>query len=141
MISEKDYAALNNAGACPIIYDGMKYPSVENAFQASRFESQAVRKKIAMMSPGEAANASRLKHSRSKDWQNRRNDIMYDLLKIKFQDPVLRGILLSTGNEDIVMKNGYHENEWGTCMCRSCAGSGANKLGRLLMELRAELAS
>ena len=49
-------------------------------------------------------------------------------------------MLLSTGGGDLVEGNRWHDNFWGRCVCRACRRiGGANVLGTLLMQVRAEL--
>lgn len=76
------------------------------------------------------------------DWEQIKVRVMRDLLFEKFDSHDYAGLLLSTGDLVLVEGNYWHDNTWGSCFCGSrpgCAGQGENLLGRLLMELRAEL--
>ena len=65
---------------------------------------------------------------------------MYQGLKLKFSDPILKEKLLATGNEKLEEGNWWHDNFWGNCYCPKCKNiEGVNKLGKLLMLLRKEL--
>jgi hypothetical protein len=66
---------------------------------------------------------------------------MSAVLRAKFADPDLRAKLLASGDADLVEGNTWHDQTWGDCCCgrRACSGLGANRLGRMLMELRDEL--
>ena len=62
-------------------------------------------------------------------------------LRLKFrQNPRLRECLLSTQDAVLVEGNTWHDNYWGNCRCRKCRRhKGLNRLGRLLMQVRAEI--
>jgi predicted NAD-dependent protein-ADP-ribosyltransferase YbiA (DUF1768 family) len=60
---------------------------------------------------------------------------MEGLVRQKFsKDPVLRQRLLDTGDQDLVEGNTWGDTFWGVCR-----GQGSNWLGRILMDVRAEL--
>jgi ribA/ribD-fused uncharacterized protein len=63
-------------------------------------------------------------------------------LRLKFtQNPELRRRLLDTGDAVLVEGNTWHDNYWGTCTFRRCSKTkGKNMLGKLLMQVRQELA-
>jgi len=66
---------------------------------------------------------------------------MARLVRLKFEDPGLRKLLLDTMDEEIVEVNHWHDTFWGVCRgCHhGCDGVGRNELGRILMEVREEL--
>lgn len=133
------YAELENKYPSPITYDGITYPSAENAFQATRFKDYSERRRFSYFAPYEAEYKGAKFRSTVPDWDNEKYDIMYNILKIKFSDPIFKKRLLDTGNQTIIIKNRNHEHEWGTCTCSRCRGAGNNNLGKLLMQLRSEL--
>ena len=57
-------------------------------------------------------------------------------LRYKFSNPDLKEKLLATGNEELVEGNWWGDQYWGIC-----DGIGKNKLGKLLMKVRKELAN
>jgi predicted NAD-dependent protein-ADP-ribosyltransferase YbiA (DUF1768 family) len=57
-------------------------------------------------------------------------------LALKFSDPVLREMLLDTGDAILEEGNMWNDTFWGIDLN---TGKGQNHLGRLLMERRAEL--
>lgn len=63
-----------------------------------------------------------------------RDKIMYDLNVLKFQDPELRSLLLSTGDLYLEETNWWKDDYWGVW-----EGNGLNKLGRILMLIRSNL--
>ncbi|MES2463664.1 MAG: NADAR family protein, partial [Armatimonadota bacterium] len=69
------------------------------------------------------------------DWNEVKEDVMRRALQAKFATHVsLRELLLSTGSEEIV-ENAPGDAYWGI----GRDGTGKNRLGFLLMELRGEL--
>lgn len=129
------YRFLSNFYRCQIkSWDGITYPTVEHAFQASKTLDMEERRKIAgLTSPGEAKRAGKALKLRS-DWSVVKVRIMLDLLRIKFQTPDLKRKLLSTGNAKLIEGNTWGDRFWGQCY-----GTGENMLGKLLMKVRSEL--
>ena len=80
------------------------------------------------------------------DWDLIAYPIMKLLVLKKFLDhPELAAKLLATGNARLVEGNSWHDNTWGDCHCGKaghpeCQQSGANELGRILMNVREALA-
>lgn len=71
---------------------------------------------------------------------NERIEIMERMLKLRYEqsDRARKG-LLSTDGFQINSLNNSHENFWGSCVCDKCNQSGANRYGKLLMQIRDEL--
>lgn len=70
-----------------------------------------------------------------KDWESVKFSIMKDLVKAKFtQNPDLAEKLLATDNAHLEEGNTWGDRIWGTVN-----GTGANKLGIILMQVRDEL--
>jgi predicted NAD-dependent protein-ADP-ribosyltransferase YbiA (DUF1768 family) len=59
---------------------------------------------------------------------------MLSALRIKFKNPELRAMLLTTGDEELIEGNWWRDTYWGVC-----EGIGQNKLGKLLMQVREEI--
>jgi len=92
------------------------------------------------MTPGEAKRAGRTILLRE-DWNEVRLIIMLQLLRQKFRQPKLGKMLLDTGSDYIVEGNQWHDSFWGVCSCQKCKDiQGQNNLGRLLMQVRSEIA-
>jgi ribA/ribD-fused uncharacterized protein len=69
------------------------------------------------------------------DWEAVKDAVMLDALRVKFtQHPELHALLLSTGDEQLI-EHTANDSYWAD----GGDGSGRNRLGELLMELRAEL--
>jgi len=121
---------LSNFYNCKIKYEGIIYPSVENAYQASKTLDFEERKQFIHITPEKARQLGRQLQLR-KDHCNLKLIIMKELLQIKFNNKELKLKLLSTGDEWLEEKNTWNDTYWGTCN-----GIGENNLGKLLMNIR-----
>lgn len=131
------FGEFSNFSAHPFDLKGKHWPTSEAYFQAQKFEDEAVQEQIRLApTPMKAANLGR---SRSftlrSDWEEIKDDAMRRALRAKFlAHPELQSLLLSTGDEELVEAT-TGDYYWG-CGTR---GDGLNRLGELLMELRAQL--
>jgi ribA/ribD-fused uncharacterized protein len=131
------YGAFSNFDPHGVEMDGMWWPTIEHYFQAQKFHDAAYREKIrGAHNPGQAKSlgSSRKMILRS-DWEEVKDEIMYQACLKKFQTHVeVRELLLSTGEEELV-ENAPGDYYWG------CGknGTGLNKLGNILMRVREEL--
>lgn len=130
---------MDNWYPCTISFDGMSFPSLENAFQATRFAERDMRAKFMYMPASEAAYRGPLFRTTVPGWRDMRYEILYGLLCLKFSDPVLQKKLIGTGNQEIKLSNLRHENDIGTCVCSRCRGRGNNAAGLLLEKIRSDL--
>lgn len=121
---------------------GVVWPTVEHFYQAMKTESLEEQAKIRKMdTPGKAKRAGRKVKMRA-DWEKIKESIMMEALREKFKGRDFKQSLLSTGEEEIIEINTWHDNEWGSCVCVKCRNkTGRNKLGKLLMQLRQEIRS
>lgn len=126
--------------AAGVMYEGVKFPTVEHAYQAAKafFASPKRNRKIlyayaALPTPGMAKALGEIVPVAA-EWQAAKVAIMRDLLSQKFNDPVLRRLLLSTKDCELIEGNTWGDIFWGVC-----DGAGENNLGKLLMELRTEI--
>lgn len=124
---------LSNFWPVKIVVDGVEYPSVEHAFQASKTLSLPDRFTIKGISgPGQAKRFGRTVPVRP-GWDVMKVGVMLGLLRQKFSDPTLRTRLLDTGDAELVEGNWWGDTYWGVCK-----GVGENMLGKLLMKVREE---
>lgn len=134
------YAFLSNFYAVPVTYKGHKYPSAENAYQAQKTDNLDVIKSLIRCDSKEATVIG--KRVRLKpDWNDTKQDIMYEIVKAKFdQHKALQTELRNTADAYLVEGNEWHDNYWGCCYCDKCADEVAhNHLGKILMQVRKEL--
>jgi ribA/ribD-fused uncharacterized protein len=131
-----DYRWLSNF--YPVRVKGQR--SVEHAYVAAKSTDPDFPLLIAATSS--AGHAKRLgrKTKIRPDWHQVKEEVMLELLRLKFQDPHFAKLLLDTGNREIVEGNLWHDNFWGDCACERCKRTpGQNKLGKMLMRIRREL--
>ncbi len=132
------YYELSNSSPHGFQLDGVFWPTVEHYFQAQKFPSDpAYKEKIRKArTPKEAKS---LGHSRKVplrlDWEQIKEKVMRKGLRAKFTShPGLATLLLGTGRRQLI-ENAPSDYYWGC----GCDGSGKNRLGILLMELRTAL--
>lgn len=129
---QREYFFLSNFYEAPLKYNGLIFPSAESAFQAMKCPERA--SEFCGISPSDAKRLGRSVKLRS-DWNNVREQIMYEICFAKFsQNARLKQKLLATGEVLLVEGNHWHDTFWGVCN-----GQGANKLGQILMRIRDEL--
>ena len=129
-----DYRFLSNFWPAVVLLDGVAYPTVENAYQASKTAVHIERAPFQSMSPADAKRAGKTLSVR-RDFEQIKIEVMRGLLSQKFRHPDLGRLLLATGICPLIEGNMWGDRFWGVCR-----GEGQNHLGRLLMQIRAELA-
>ena len=129
-----EFRFLSNYHLIVINYEGIEYPSTEHAFQAAKSFDVKVRQYIAdLVTPKEARLAGKEIILRD-DWESVKLQVMTDVSRIKFQDPVLKEKLLATGDAYLEETNSWKDDFWG-----KCSEAGQNHLGKILMMIRQEL--
>lgn len=126
---------LSNFYACEILLDGEMYPSVEHAYQAAKTLDVDQRETIRRTAAASYAKRLGRRVTLRKDWEHVKLTIMLGLLRQKFQDERLRRLLLRTAPLTLIEGNNWNDTYWGVC-----DGKGDNHLGRLLMQVREEIA-
>jgi ribA/ribD-fused uncharacterized protein len=124
------YRFLSNFKSVNVEFDGIVYPSTENAYQAAKADDPALRSRFLTCTAGQAKRLGREITLRS-DWDDVKYGIMRDLLYAKFEDVVLREKLKSTYPQELIEGNTWGDTYWGVCR-----GIGQNNLGKLLMQVR-----
>lgn len=130
-----DYRFLSNFWPAPVTFEGVFYPTVEHAFQAAKTLNLRIRAEIRDCKT--AADAKRLgrRASLRPDWEAVKLSVMESLVRQKFApNTELAESLLATGNAVLI-----EGNTWGDCFWGVCRGEGENRLGQILMQVRAEL--
>lgn len=144
----KEYSFLSNFYSCKIIYKDTEFSSTEQAYQWAKCDNDKDKNKILKaLKPGVAKTLG--KHVTLIDnWEDKKINIMLELLRIKFSQESLRTMLLATKDALLIEGNYWHDNFWGVCFCKRCFGglfaatvnaAHNNNLGRLLMQIREEL--
>ena len=112
-----EYAFLSNMYEREIEYNGIIYPSTENAYQAQKTLFNKERLYISELTPCKSKTYSRKLDIRS-DWDNIKYYIMRDLIELKFKHEYLMNMLILTGDEMIVEGNTWNDKYWG-CLLKN----------------------
>ncbi len=132
-----DYGCFSNFARADIKLDGKIWRTTEHYFQAQKFHDKACQEKIRLVaSPSIAARLGRSRKVPLRgDWEAVKEDIMLKALRAKFtQHEKFRRILLET-NDATLIEHTTRDSYWGD----GGDGSGKNRLGQLLMQVREEL--
>jgi ribA/ribD-fused uncharacterized protein len=128
---------LSNFSPHAIEMKGLVWPTVEHYYQAQKFAGTEHEERIRQAPfPLEAKT---LAHDGSQairaDWDAVKLGVMREAVRTKFEThPDLREALLATGDEEL-MEDAPDDYYWG----RGADGTGANHLGKILMEVRSLL--
>ena len=132
------YRWLSNFHMCPLSYKGVSFPSAEHAYQAMKSEDPEVWRLVANLpTPEEAKSWGRTRIQLRKGWvdENIRYIEMRKIVRRKFsQNLELLDLLLATEDLVLVEANYWNDTYWGVCR-----GSGENRLGVILMDVRRSL--
>jgi ribA/ribD-fused uncharacterized protein len=141
---EQDFYVLSNFSAFNLRWQGRTFPTSEHAYHWMKFptltrdeEGRYVRDHIFRAPSAHEAFklAERWKSLRRPDWDAAKVDIMRDILRAKAaQHEYVRRKLLATGDRELI-EDSWRDNFWGWGPNRD----GQNMLGKLWMEVRAEL--
>lgn len=131
------YGFLSNFYAAETVVDSCVYPTNEHFFQSQKFIG--TQHEIDIINSASPAESAKMGKSREyplrKDWEQVKEEIMRIGLRAKFrQHPELREKLLATGAEALI-ENSPYDYYWGI----GKDGTGQNRLGVLLMQVRSEL--
>ena len=128
------YAFLSNFYNNQSVLHGVKYNNAEAAFQAQSAADEGSKRKFARLSGIKAkAYGRRIVHR--DDWDEDAQVLaMRNVLVAKFQDKEMAEKLYNTGDEELINTNQFRDNFWGVTM-----HGGKNKLGKILMAIRADL--
>lgn len=130
-----EYRFLSNFYPAEVVYEGITYPTSEHAYQAAKTLEVNERKKIAAIAtPADAKKAGRALKLRD-DWETVKFVVMEDVVRYKFaHHDDLRQQLCDTGDSYLEEGNDWNDRIWGVYQ-----GVGENRLGKILMKIRAEL--
>lgn len=129
------YRFLSNFFPAPINYNGLDYPSSENAFQAQKV-SNLDRIQFQTCSAGKSKRLWKEIGSiyTIQEWENIKFNEMKIIVFIKFYKNLeLRELLLQTGNKYLEETNNWQDSIWGV---NCVTGIGQNHLGKILMKIR-----
>jgi ribA/ribD-fused uncharacterized protein len=133
-----DYGGLSNFDQRgSFVIDGLTWPTVEHYYQAQKFDDPELRRRIRTEKTALATKKLAQSHSGEVrgDWDEVKEAVMRQALRAKFsQNRALRNLLLQTGEADLI-----HQSTMDAYWGRSADGAGLNRLGEMLMEIRAAL--
>ncbi len=135
----QDYAWLSNFSPHGFQLDGQYWATVEHYFQAAKFletdpdYAQQIRQATG---PSQAKRLGRSRaHPLREDWEDVKEAVMRRAIHAKFTTHAdLKTSLLETGDEEL-MENAPADYYWGC----GRTGTGRNRLGVILMEVRSFL--
>jgi ribA/ribD-fused uncharacterized protein len=135
--THEPFGEFSNFSPHSVQLKGRVWPTSEHYFQAQKFAGTEHEEEVRLATS--PMIAARLGRARSRplrqDWERVKDDVMREALRAKFtQHPALRGLLLSTADRHLI-EHAKNDRYWGD----GGDGSGRNRLGELLMELRAWL--
>jgi ribA/ribD-fused uncharacterized protein len=135
--SNEPYGEFSNFARYPIQLGGKTWPTSEHYFQAQKYAGTPREEEIRRAKT--LSEAARLGRDRKvplrRDWESVKDALMREAVLAKFtQHDDLRELLLSTGDATLV-EHTENDSYWGD----GGDGSGRNRLGRILMEVRDEL--
>lgn len=130
-----EYRFLSNFYRTPVTYGGLTYPSSENAYQAQKCANESDKLLFLNIRSGEAKRLGRTVEQRH-DWDDVKVQIMYEIVRIKFENEEMRALLLTTGAKLLIEGNYHNDAFWGYDLKK---GKGLNRLGNIIMRVRTEI--
>ncbi len=132
-----EYGCFSNFSRHSIRLKGKRWPTTEHFFQAQKFvgtehEEEVRLAKTAMLAARMGRDRKRpLRH----DWESQKDQVMLEAVRAKFNHHAdLKTVLLGTGNA-LLVEHTKNDSYWGD----GGDGSGKNRLGQILMQVREEL--
>ena len=137
--TKDEYGAFSNFSAHGFNLDGRWWPTSEHYFQAQKFagtNDEYVEEVRRARSPMIAARLGRSRKVKLRgDWASAKDAVMRPAVLKKFETHAdIRELLLSTGEEKLIEKT-TDDYYWGV----GTKGTGKNRLGEILMEVRQTL--
>lgn len=138
--SDQPWGELSNFSCHAVFIDKRIWSTTEHYYQAQKFHDDEHQEQIRcaaspMLAKSKASELAK-KIGRA-DWSGVKDNIMLTALRAKFsQHPDLASKLLSLGNRELVERTD-NDPYWGD----PGDGSGQNRLGELLMQVRSEISS
>ena len=132
-----EFGCFSNFSRHSIFLKGKRWPTTEHYFQAQKFQGTEHEEAVRLCKTArDAANMGRSrKLPLRRDWEGVKDQVMLEAVRAKFtQHDDLKAILLGTGDAKLV-EHTANDSYWGD----GGDGSGKNRLGQLLMQVRDEL--
>jgi len=131
------YRFLSNFWTCPepILYNGIYFPTVENAYQAAKCKNRQDMLQFVGISPGQSKRLGR-KVELKTGFDFLKQAIMFELLMEKFKQKELLYLLKATGDQPLYEGNVWGDVYWGIDYKDLPIINGENILGKMLMYIR-----
>lgn len=130
------YRWLSNFWPVQIKYNNRLYSSVEHAYMSSKSHSSEWKDFCVLeLDPRIVKKASNEVALRT-DWEEVKENIMFELTQLKYQNTLLRKKLLKTADIHIQEGNNWNDIFWGVDIATK---EGENKLGKIIMNVRNEI--
>lgn len=114
--------------------NGLEFPSALNAFHASKCPDPYHVRLFCDCDPL-VANEKSKGLPVFRDWKQKRDKVIEQILVQKFKDESLKDLLLETNFKKLVNANHWGDLYWGVDQ----NGNGENKLGKILEQIRADI--
>jgi len=134
---ENDHYYLSNFSAFEVGWKGITFPTSEHAYHWEKFPDMPVQQDIIVATSAHEALqlARQYKTAVREDWNQVRVGIMKEILRAKAQQhEYIRRKLQQSGTRTLI-ENSWRDDFWGWGPNRD----GQNMMGKLWMEIRAEL--
>ena len=127
---------LSNMTYVDITYDGIRFLSTENFYQAMKYQDKIVRVNVATLKPHEAKKFSRENKMTSLVFEEKKLEIMEYAQKQKYSKEPFKSKLLATGDALLEEGNWWGDKFWGVDIKTR---QGENHLGKIIMKIRDQL--
>lgn len=132
----EQYRPFSNFHVEPFRWRNKTWKTSEHAFQAAKTTDAKCYENIWAAKTASEAKSLGQRCPLSPTWEADKNNIMYSILVAKFsQSPILKELLLSTGEKYLEETNDWGDTYWG----KDTVKGGHNWLGEILMRVREEL--
>ena len=129
-----EYGCFSNFSRHPIYVGGKHWRTSEHYFQAQKFQGTEHEEAVRLCkTPRQAAEMGRSrKLPLRRDWESVKDQVMLQAVRAKFsQHADLKAVLLGTGDA-VLVEHTEKDSYWGD----GGDGSGKNRLGQILMQVR-----
>lgn len=132
-----EYRWLSNFYPCRVLFRGELYQSVEYAYMSAKSQDEEWKEmcREAKEKPGQIKQKSR-QLALVPNWEVIKIEVMRACLEFKFSQEPLKTWLLETGDKNLQEGNTWGDTFWGIDLE---TGEGENNLGKLIMDIRANL--
>jgi len=130
------YRWLSNFWPVEITYNGLLFPSLEHAYMSAKNNSKEWKYFCVQEKNPKIVKKRSYEIDLVPDWDNKKLEIMNNLISIKFKNRELRKKLLQTKNTYIQEGNTWNDTFWGVDIKTK---KGENNLGKIIMQVRDEI--